>query len=145
MKPTTINTGVLASAALAVALACQAPAASIGANYVTSNDGGIQNGTADALLAAESAGAPSYGQANWNNLGRWGQTTGLVDSSGASTGVTATWDSNNTWNNGADTSNPNGKLMYGYLDATSAGAGNNEYSTAAGAYHFWWNENKPEA
>lgn len=145
MNPTTITTGVLASAALALALACQAPAASIGANYVTSNDGGLQNGATDALLAEESAGAPSYGQVNWNNLGRWGQTTSLMDSSGASSGVTVTWDSNNTWNNGADTSNPDGKLMYGYLDATGSGAGNNEYSTAAGAYHFWWNENKPEA
>ena len=145
MKPTPIPTGVLVSAALALVLACQASAASIGANYVTNNNGGIQNGATDSLLPAESAGAPSYGQANWNNLGRWGQTTALMDSSGASSGVTATWDANNTWNTGSDTGNPDGKLMYGYLDATGTGAGNNEYSTSAGAYHFWWNENKPEA
>ncbi len=145
MKPINTTTGVLAAAALALALAGQASAASIGANFVNSGDGGIQNGPADALLAEEPAGASPYQQTNWNNLGRWGQTTSLIDSTGASSGVTATWDSNNTWNTGSALDNPDGKLMHGYLDATGSGSGNNEYSTAEGAYHFWWNENKPEA
>jgi hypothetical protein len=136
----------VAMTAAALALSGHATAASsIGANFVTDNNGGVQDGATDSLLAEESAGAPSYEQANWNNLGRWGQTTALKDSSGAASGVTATWDANNTWNTGAGTGNPHAKLMHGYLDATGAGTGNNETSTDPGAYHFFWNENKPEA
>jgi hypothetical protein len=58
-------------------------------------------------------------------MGRWGQTVSLNDSTGAAAaGVTTTWDSNNTWRTGSDTSTPNGKLMYGYID--SLGKPNND-------------------
>lgn len=134
-----------AAAAAALALAYSAAGASIGANYVNNGNGGVQDGDADSLLPEESAGAPSYTQTHWNNLGRWGQTTGLNDSTGTASGVTVTWDSNNTWTTGSGTGTPDAKLMSGYLDATGTGGGNNEYGTGAGAYHFWWNENKPEA
>lgn len=131
---------------MAVSLAGHAAAQnSIGINFVNSGNGGVQNGNIDSLLPEELAGVIGYAQTNWNNFGRWGQTVAANDSSGAASGITVTWDSNNTWQNGADTGTPDGKLMYGYLDATGAGGGNNEYSTAPGAYHFFWNENKPEA
>jgi len=115
-----------------------APAQSIGVNYVRTGDGGVQNGTTDALGAAELAGVPGYAQVNWNNLGRWGSAVALNDSSGAASGVVTTWDSNNTWNVGG-TGNPNQKLMYGYIDAT--GAVNDDTLP----YKFWDNVNKPQA
>src|SRR4051812_19807470 len=91
---------------------------SVGVKYVDNTNSGVQNSNVDSLGAAESAGAPGYQQTNWNNMGRWGQTVGLNDSTGAAAaGVTTTWDSNNTWRTGSDTSTPNGKLMYGYLDS----------------------------
>jgi hypothetical protein len=128
------------SGAVAAALAGIASAAGpIGINYVDTDQAGVQNGVADALLATESAGAPGFEQVGWNNMGRWGQTVGLNDSSGASSGATTTWDSANTWNEGAGTASPNAKLMHGYLDAT----GQTNVNTSPG-YQFFWNENKPE-
>src|SRR5213593_2328850 len=91
----------LLSAAVAAALAGSAAAAPIGINYGDIGDPGVQNGTADALLPTESAGAPGYVQTGWNNMGRWGQTVALNDSTGAASGATSTWDSNNTWSVGA--------------------------------------------
>src|SRR5205814_732852 len=91
------------------------------------------------LLSTEAAGAPGYVQSGWNNMGRWGQTVGLNDSSGAASGATSTWDSNNTWHIGAGTATPDAKLMNGYLDAT--GAPNNNTSPG---YAFFDNANKPE-
>jgi len=144
MKPTTHSKLIFAITLLVAVSAGTAPAATIGINFVNNGNGGVQNGDADSLSPEEPAGAPGYAQTNWNNFGRWGQTVGANDSSGAASGITFTWDSNNTWQNGADTGNPDGKLMHGYLDATGTGSGNNEYSTTPGAYHFFWNENKPE-
>lgn len=113
---------VFAAASLAAAqLAAAAPAISV--NFVDNGNAGVQNGTvaspiADALLPAEVAGAPGYQQSNWNNFGRWGQTVAMNDNTGAAAaGVTATWDSNNTWNTGSATTTPNGKLMHGYIDS----------------------------
>jgi hypothetical protein len=113
---------VFAAASLAAAqLAAAAPAISV--NFVDNASAGVQNGTVDApivdaLLPAEVAGAPGYQQSNWNNFGRWGQTVAMNDNTGAAAaGVTATWDSNNTWNTGSATTTPNGKLMHGYIDS----------------------------
>lgn len=95
-----------------------ASAGSLGFNFVDIGDSGHQDGAADALGASEVAGAPGYEQANWNNLGQSGDTIGsMIDSSGTTTGVTLTWNSNNTWRNGAGTSTPDSKLMNGYLDS----------------------------
>jgi hypothetical protein len=113
--------------------------ASIGVNYVDTGDGGVQDGTSDALAPAEVAGAPGYEQVNWNNLGRWGGGVGVKDSTGNASGVTVTWDSNNTWGIGIGTATPNNKLMNGYIDAT--GQPNRDSDVP---YQFWWNENKPE-
>ncbi|HEX2971077.1 MAG TPA: PEP-CTERM sorting domain-containing protein [Tepidisphaeraceae bacterium] len=126
--------GLLAGLGASPALA----GVSIGINFVNTSDGGVQDSQAASLGANEQAGAPGYEQANWNNLGRWGQSVALKASSGAASGVSATWDSANTWNTGANTGTPNGKLMNGYIDAT--GQANNNSTP----YQFWWNENKPE-
>src|SRR6185295_8349951 len=128
----------LLCAAVAAALAGVASAGPIGINYVDNGDPGVQNGAGDALLPAESAGAPGYAQVGWNNMGRWGATVAINDSTGAATGATTTWDSNNTWNDGAGVASPNAKLMNGYLDAT----GQTNVNTPP--YQFFWNENKPE-
>src|ERR1051325_6113905 len=129
----------LLSAAITAALSGRALAGPIGINYVYVTDPGVQNGTADALLSTESAGAPGYVQSGWNNMGRWGQTVAINDSTGAASGATSTWDSNNTWHSGAGTASPDAKLMNGYLDAT--GAANNNTSPG---YAFFDNANKPE-
>jgi hypothetical protein len=74
-----------------------------------------------------------------NNLGRWGQNVSVHDDTGGATGVTTTWDSNNTWNNGTSTATPDGKLMYSYLDSTGQ-----PNWTPENPFQFWWNENKPD-
>src|SRR6266850_688041 len=128
----------LLSAAVAAALAGAASAGPIGINYVDIGDPGVQNGTADALLPTESAGAPGHAQVGWNNMGRWGATVPLNDSTGAATTATTTWDSSNTWNDVAWVGSPNAKLMNGYLDATGQPNDNSI------PYGFFNNANKPE-
>lgn len=108
---------IVVATAVVVALAGLARGASISANWVNNNNGGVQNASADSLSPSESAGAPGYTQANWNNLGRWGNPTTLTDSLGNSSGVDITWDADWTANLGVATT-PNGKLMYGYSEAT---------------------------
>src|SRR6266513_2709927 len=88
----------LLSAAVAASLSGLALAGPIGINFVDNGDGGVQNGSGDSLALTEAAGAPGYVQLGWNNMGRWGATTPVNDSTGAATGATITWDSANTWN-----------------------------------------------
>ena len=128
----------LALVGFLLASAGTAPAASLGLNFVDNSNGGVQDGASDALGGAEIAGVPGYAQANWNNLGRWGATVGLKDNTGAATGVTTTWDSNNTWQMGAGSGSGDNKLMHGYIDATG------QANVNGSPYQFWWNENKPE-
>ncbi len=120
------------------ALANGAAAGSLGLNFVASDDGGIQNDNSDSLGSAEVAGVGGFAQAHWNNLGRWGQSVGLMDHLGSASGVTASWDANNTWNSGAGAETADHKLMHGYLDST--GQAN---WVPENPYQFWWNENKP--
>ncbi len=138
-RPIFFNPRIWAAVAAVLVLKFSGPAyaASIGANFLNNNSGGAQSSPSP-LAAGDEAGAPGYEQSHWNNLGRWGQTVALPDDTGADTGVTLTWDSNNAWNNGAATTTPNGRLMYGYLDST--GQAN---WTPENPYQFWWNENKP--
>ena len=128
----------LLSAAIAAALSSSALAGPIGINYVETGDAGVQNGTTDALLPTESAGAPGYVQSGWNNMGRWGQTVAINDSTGAATGATTTWDSANTWHLGSGTATPDAKLMQGYIDATG------QVNDNSSPYQFFNNANKPE-
>jgi hypothetical protein len=81
---------------------------------------GVQNATTDALGAAESAGAPGFAQTNWNNLGRWSGLIAVNDNTGAASGVQLAWDSNNVYRTGAGDTDPDRKLMHGYLDSTGA-------------------------
>src|SRR5687768_2825209 len=121
MQPSSRIAALLAAPAIApIVAAIPASAQSIGGNFVDNANGGVQNAATDALAAGETAGAPGFGQANWNNLGRWSGLIPLIDSTGVASGVTAAWDSNNTWRNGAGVTNPEAKLMHGYLDATGA-------------------------
>jgi hypothetical protein len=122
-----------------LAAANMASASLIGANFVATNDGGVQDAVADALAVDELAGAPDFEQVNWNNLGRWGSSVGVKDSTGAASGVLVTWDANNTWNTGAGTTTPNRKLMNGYIDALGLANVDTE------PYGFWSNDNKPQA
>jgi hypothetical protein len=118
MKPTLKITTLCAVTCIALSLARPASGASLSANWVNNNNGGVQNASSDSLSSSESAGAPGYVQANWNNLGRWGGTTTLTDSLGNSDGVDITWDANWTDNFGGSTATPDGKVMYGFTEAT---------------------------
>lgn len=144
MKPRTklIANGLQLLAATALSLAAPAWASSVGlgVNWVNDDNGGVQNGDADSLVATDIAGAPGYAQANWNNLGRWGDNVTLVDSAGAGSGVLVAWDATGVWNNGASTATGDGKMMNGYLD--SNGYAN---TTWGGSVFGANNDNKPVA
>jgi hypothetical protein len=92
-----------------------AGAASIGVNMGTDQGG--------SLGSSEWAGVVS--QANWNNAsGSGGSASNLNDNSGGGNVVDVEWSSHNTWHTygnpgyGDVPTAPDGKLMYGYLDAT---------------------------
>ena len=70
------------------------------------------------LAPTETAGAPGFEQAHWNNLGRWGNATVLHDANGSDTAVSLKWDATGIWQSGAnETLGGNNKLMKGYLDS----------------------------
>jgi autotransporter-associated beta strand protein len=115
-------------------------APSIGVNFVNGGDH-VNNGAADSLGPAESAGAPTFAQINWNNLGRWGQDVVLNPTAGTS-GVKVHWDSIGTWTNGAANATGDGKLMSGYLDA-SWGTGANSTIAPGTSVYGVGNNNKP--
>ena len=123
MKSTQLLTLSLAIIVALVA-SVEAFADGIGVN-LAENDGGAAAPTARAnqtLLPADVAGATGYEMANWNNaLFDVGSLSGLVDDTGAATGVSVSWASANAW--GDDTANtdanagvPNAKLQRGYFD-----------------------------
>jgi hypothetical protein len=66
------------------------------------------------------AGAPGFAQGDWNNLsGNSGSASGLINSSGQTTGIDVTWSSIDAWQalSGAPATQ-NAQLMNGYLDNT---------------------------
>lgn len=78
--------------------------------------GAAGNGTQTQMGSAEVAGViPS---SNWNSFAVNAQATpvGLNDSTGAASGATATWNSNNLWTTGAADTAGNLRMMRGYLD-----------------------------
>lgn len=117
-------------AVAALAIAGVASAASIGLKIGINGNGGLQSAAAGALLPADVAGAPDYAQANWNTLGRWGDSSGntpftVVDSTGAATPVIINWDANNIWSMSGggtptDQGLPDSNLMNSYLDSNGA-------------------------
>jgi lamin tail-like protein/CotH protein len=74
-------------------------------------------GNADTLMSLTDV-AGVVPQANWNDLGgQSGTNLALVDDSGAGTGATVTWTSNNTWRTDIDqTVSGDYRMMKGYLD-----------------------------
>jgi len=90
-----------------------ASAATIGVNFTQA--GGNQ-------LIASTTAAGIGGFTNWNNTsGKSGTAGSLVDSDGATTTVSITWNSNNTWgdgnaNNDANAGIGDAQLVRGYLD-----------------------------
>ena len=132
----------LVSASLAVFAAhAQASLSTIGVNFVSAEPGAATTAAIDALGAGESAGAPGYEQSNWNNHGRWGDPAALVDGLGGASGTTVGWDAAGAWGYNGSVglgSNPNEKLMSGYLD--SNGNGN---TADIGTSVFGNSDNKP--
>ncbi|HEY7115969.1 MAG TPA: PEP-CTERM sorting domain-containing protein [Tepidisphaeraceae bacterium] len=106
---------LLLAAAMGLLPASVSQAAVIGIDFFGGGGGG--GVAATQMGATESAGAiPST---NWNSLTNNTQATpqALMDSTGAATTATVTWNSNNTWNiPGTDTPGDL-RMMKGYLDA----------------------------
>lgn len=80
--------------------------------------GGGTGGTSAALPATEAAGAVPF--ANWNSFTNATQATAqtLMNDTGAPTGATVTWASNNTWNTPIAAGTGNQRMMKGYLDSS---------------------------
>jgi hypothetical protein len=129
------RTFVAAGAALSIASA--ASGSTVGLNFVRPypDAGGVQNAMPNSLAPTDVAGAPGYTQANWNNLGRYGDNVSgqfaVVDSAGNNSGLTVNWDATGTWaqqfatsqnTNALAQGTPDGNLMCGYVD--SGGNGN---------------------
>jgi hypothetical protein len=115
---------------IAAALSCAstASAATIGINYVRTGDH-VNNTDLNSLAADAQAGGPGYEQSNWNNLGRWGDSVILNDSTGAASGVSIAWDATGTYSQSGtvvDQLDPNANLMNSYLD--SNGSANTDFN-----------------
>jgi hypothetical protein len=122
------------AAIAAVCLAAHSASAQnqIGVNFVANDNpgggeqppGGVQNGWVDSLAPTDTAGV--YPQKNWNNLGRFGDSITLNDGNGVSSGVSIAWTSLGMWHCSGRTgfppgppfSDPNAKLMDGFLEST---------------------------
>jgi hypothetical protein len=97
-------------------------AQSVGVNFANGGDH-INNSAGDSMATGATAGAPSYAQANWNNLGRYGDNVTLFDGNGNATGLSINWDSTST--DAAGTlylGTGDGDLMDGFLYPYSSGA-----------------------
>jgi hypothetical protein len=107
----------------AVALPAGQPI-SVSVHYNGVDGQGIDNAQADSLLVGDQAGAPGFAQTNWNNLDRWGDvTSGIMDYTGANSGLHVMWDS--PWcatSGAASLGTPDGKLMDG-MNETDYGGG----------------------
>lgn len=95
----------------------QAHGQSINVDFYGGGGGGT-TGVSAAMAPSETAGiVPS---ANWNSFTGATQATpqALNNNTGAASGATASWVSNNTWNTGAAAGTGDLKMMKGYLDST---------------------------
>ena len=135
--PTTIKR---AATIAAVCLAAHTASAQnmIGVNFVANDNtgpipempaGGIINTDLDSLLPTDIAGV--FPQANWNNLGRFGDSITLNDNNGVSSGVSIAWMALGMWHNAGYGSfpqpptTPDYKLMDGFLESTWSFTGPN--------------------
>jgi hypothetical protein len=150
---TKLITSVLAIAT-GLSLSGTASAGQIGLKLGLTSGGNIlPTTTAGALTNLDLAGATfanggyAAAQTNWNNLGRWGGLSSVIDQSGAASGVLVQWDCNGMWNTGGSVASqtvPDNKLMCSYEDST--GAANtiaNDGTIVTGVNIFGDNSNKP--
>jgi hypothetical protein len=112
------------SLAVALAFPGTASAAQVGLKLGMNGNGGLQNAATGHLLTNDLAGAPSYVQTNWNNLGRYGQQNPntILDAYGNTTVLGVQWDCTGIWSeagggNPTAQSNPDAKLMNSYDDS----------------------------
>jgi hypothetical protein len=92
----------------------------------------------------EMAGAPGFAQTNWNNLARWGDvTSGIIDYTGADSGLHIMWDSVWCYSSGVfgALGTPDGKLMDGF--DTTDWAGGPPSPWTAGAIYGGASNQKP--
>jgi hypothetical protein len=132
---------LLTAAALAVTGTASAQVVpQIGMKLGLNGNGGLQSITnAGALLPTDMAGAPGYAQTNWNNGGYYGASAAAVDSSGAATTVTFSWDSAGLWSqSGGGTpaieTVPDLKLMNGYCDSNASATNALDYTQPVDGY-----------
>lgn len=124
-----LNIGVAAALVACFCLASPASAQNgIGLNFRGGQADNDPNATGPDVTG--SAGAV-FSQPNWNNLGgnfpatdHDATVTGLINSSGANSGASVTWSTNETWSSTGvgpiGSGNPDRDLMDGYLDAISS-------------------------
>ncbi|HEV2207638.1 MAG TPA: LamG-like jellyroll fold domain-containing protein [Verrucomicrobiae bacterium] len=131
------------SAAAALAMTGGATAQTvpqIGMKLGLNGNGGYQSITnAGALQPTDLAGAPGYAQTNWNNGGSYGAGASVIDSSGAATSVTFSWDSAGLWSEqggGTPTAEaaPDDKLMNGYCDSNASATNFLDYTQPVDGY-----------
>jgi len=97
-------------------------------------------------VSLEMAGAPGFAQTNWNNLDRWGDlTSGIIDYTGADSGLHIQWDSVWCYSSGAYATlgTPDGKLMDGF-DTTDWAGGPPDPWTAGSVYGGAFNQKPAE-
>ena len=95
---------MLGAVALTCLLASSSYAVSIGVNFTESNDGGATPRPEQTLAPATTAGLFGAVQPNWNSyselMGEGGASETPVDSTGAVTAASVTWETSNSWGNG---------------------------------------------
>jgi hypothetical protein len=111
MKIVKLLSRISAFAILACGFAAGADGISL--NFV---GGGFFSGTPSPLAPTDLAGVIKL--ANWNNTpgNQKGGFLGLVDSAGVPTTASVLWSSDNTWSSPIPETNPDYRLMKGYLD-----------------------------
>ena len=111
------STAIVAGCGLLAGFAPEAGAQSISVDFYGGGGGG-STGVSTQMAPTETAGFVPL--ANWNSFTGASQGTSqpLVDQTGAVSGATINWTSNNTWNTGAAAGTGNLKMMKGYLDSS---------------------------
>jgi hypothetical protein len=118
----------------AVALHSQPQPVAVSVHFNGVDGGGIDNSQTTSLLPDEQAGAPGFAQTNWNNLDRWGDvTSGIIDYTGADSGLHLQWDSVWCYSSGAfgNLGTPDGKLMDGFDTTDWAGGPHSPWTSGA--------------
>ena len=143
-KLTLLFATTLALIGSAVALHAAQPV-SVSVHFNGVDGSGIDNSQTTSLTnivmdptgaTVETAGAPGFAQTNWNNLGRWGDvTSGIMDYSGADSGLHLQWDAPSTYSSGAYAAlgTSDSKLMDGF-DSTDWAGGPPAAWTAGSIY-----------